>query len=189
MKNNVSIFCLICLLFVLFCFAAFAGDTPKCSDPTVKNTIFQIFKNEMGSQFFMEVAMAALPKNPNSNSQTKHVPITNAQAFKSIGTEEAQTTNMMGLIVLGSTTQEEFRAKYKNDARISTLLNSMDMRISDLMFTLSGTRMDKLEEKIQKCTCSGELTLDGVNRVTRTVRYSAQYTDDGRVYVQLLGVR
>jgi len=143
----------------------------------------------MGSQFFTEVAMASVSQGQRSNSTIKRVPITNEQAFKSIGTEEAQTTSMMGLIVLGSTTQEEFRAKHKNDARVSTLLNNMDMRIADLMFTLSGTRMDRMEEKIQKCTCSGELTLDGLNRVTRTVRYSAQYTDDGRVYVQLLGVR
>lgn len=48
---------------------------------------------------------------------------------------------------------------------------------------LNGSRLKSVDEKLKKCECASELIVNNDNKID--IEYTAQYTEDGQVYVEL----
>ncbi len=79
------------------------------------------------------------------------------------------------------------RAANPDDAQAQAVLAKVDEAISHVRFTFQGVRTDRLDEQTLKSWCSVEVTgyanekLQGTDQLS----YTAQYTDDGQIYVEI----
>lgn len=61
----------------------------------------------------------------------------------------------------------------------------VDGRMEKVEMGLSGIRTEGKDDEIRKCNCSGELSVNGKSG---PVKYTAQYTEDGQIYVEVSGL-
>lgn len=72
------------------------------------------------------------------------------------------------------------------DEIIAKMLELVDSRMSGMKIELTGIRTNGKDDSIKKCECEGELSFP--NGKSGTVKYTAQYTEDGQIYVEVFGL-
>jgi len=73
-----------------------------------------------------------------------------------------------------------------SDERIQSLLAAVDEQVATLEFSVSGIRTSSADDEVKKCECGAELSGTPGNSIT--VEYTAQYTEDGQLYVEVYGL-
>ena len=89
-------------------------------------------------------------------------------------------------VVQGNPTYEEWNKLKDKDKSIKEVVDNIDKATAEMGIALSGIRINEKNDKIKKCQCGGELTFS--NGKTHSIEYSAQYTEDGQVYVEVYGL-
>lgn len=67
------------------------------------------------------------------------------------------------------------------------LISKVDEQITQLNINLINVRMNGKNNEIKKCDCGGDLSF--ANGKTHSITYTAQYTEDGKVYVEVAGLK
>jgi hypothetical protein len=88
--------------------------------------------------------------------------------------------------VRGNPTYEQWnQLKGKNES-IKNVIDYVDKQVAEMGMTLTGIRKNGINEEIKKCQCGGDLTFS--NGKTHAIEYTAQYTEDGQIYVKVFGL-
>ncbi len=77
--------------------------------------------------------------------------------------------------------------KKLNDENAKKVIDKVDKQLEDVDMELDAIRTLSIDEKIGKITCSAELRFSNGNKLD--IQYTAQYTDDGKLYVSVYGLR
>lgn len=86
----------------------------------------------------------------------------------------------------GYPTYEQWNQKKDEDEYIKKIVDYVDKQMSDLEMKLTGVRTNGKNDEIKKCQCGGDLTFSNGNK--HNIEYTAQYTEDGQVYVEVFGL-
>jgi hypothetical protein len=153
-----------CFLMVTAC----GKSAPQCTDGDVKNLVMEIvadeFKNQMTRQAIINQAGIdpALWGNPSYNDLK--------QRLKSIGAEAK-----------GSLEQN--------------IIDSVDRQTAAISLELDGIRDNGADKKIKKCNCGANLSMlpkglkDQAEAPSFPISYTAQYTEDDKLHVEVFGLK
>lgn len=89
-------------------------------------------------------------------------------------------------IVRGNTTYEYWSQHKDNTKAMKKIIDNVDKQILAAGMTLTGIRTNGKNDEIKKCQCGGELTF--ANGQTHTIKYTAQYTEDNQIYIEIFGL-
>ncbi len=67
------------------------------------------------------------------------------------------------------------------------LMSFVDQQITAANISLTNIRLNGKHDEIKKCECGGDLVFS--NGKTHPITYTAQYTEDGKVYVEVSGLK
>jgi len=70
---------------------------------------------------------------------------------------------------------------------VGDLIATVDKQIAEAKISLSNIRINGKRDDIKKCECGGDLALS--NGKTLPINYTAQFTEDGKVYVEVAGLK
>ena len=82
--------------------------------------------------------------------------------------------------------------KYKKSGDIEsvnhfkTTIETVDKQLASLSPSIEGVRTDGCDDKSRKCKCGANVVLS--NGKSLPIQYTAQYTDDGKIYVEVSGL-
>ncbi len=88
--------------------------------------------------------------------------------------------------IQGNPTYAQWNRKRAGSEEIAKLLDLVDSQVAELSFRLDGIRINSMDDGIRKTACG--VTLFSDVGVTHDIEYTAQYIEDGRVYVQVFGL-
>jgi len=80
----------------------------------------------------------------------------------------------------------EMKDKPGNDSAKETI-SYVDKQIAEAKISLANIRINKKRDDIKKCECGGDLAFS--NGKTLSITYTAQFTEDGKVYVEVAGLK
>jgi hypothetical protein len=143
-------------------------STPHCTDVDVTNVVIEVatdeLKNQMTRQAIIDQAGLdpALWGNPSYNDLK--------QRLTSIGTEAK-----------GSMEQN--------------IIDSVDRQVAALTLKVDGIRDNGTDKKVKKCNCVANLSMLQKGKEGQAeapsfpISYTAQYTEDGKLYVVVFGLK
>ena len=111
-----------------------------------------------------------------------------------------QLTNQVimeqGKWVPDNTTYEILKQQMKQvtaeeKAELESIIKLVDKKLSDFSFSLEGFRTDSCDDKTRKCQCGANMVIsnsDGTKTPPLSIKYTAQYTEDGKIYVEVFGL-
>lgn len=70
---------------------------------------------------------------------------------------------------------------------IRKLILTVDQEIADAKISLANIRINDKRNDIKKCDCGGDLAFS--NGKTFPITYTAQFTEDGKVYAEVAGLK
>lgn len=70
---------------------------------------------------------------------------------------------------------------------VGKLIAKVDEQIADAKINLINVRINGKNNEIKKCECGGDLSFS--NGKTHSITYTAQFTEDGKVYVEVAGLK
>ena len=162
------------LIFV-FLLNSCSSEQPKCDGSDVKEVLFDIVKEKLQEQLEEDY----FQENYNYSD------IRNYARDNSLDVDKVN---------------EEIENKIKREAREYSI-----SKLSNAKFHLNGIRMLSIEENLKKCDCAAELIIDNIEPADKDltsilenvlrmrkditsgmeIKYTAQYTEDDKVYVEL----
>ncbi len=77
--------------------------------------------------------------------------------------------------------------KAKEDDRAQKIISKVDEQISKIKLELNAIRTISTDEKVGKIQCAAELRFNNERKID--IEYSAQYTEDGQLYVEVFGLK
>lgn len=89
--------------------------------------------------------------------------------------------------VQGNPTYEQWNQLKDKDKNIKELIDYVDKQMKEAGMTLTGIRTNGKNDEIKKCQCGGDLTFS--NGKTFSIEYTAQYTEDEKIYVEVFGLK
>lgn len=159
MKKLVLMFALLSLFFIGGCGSSGA---PECSSKDVQKMVIKIvteqFQNKLTNQAIM--------------------------------TEAGIDPSLWGNPSYDSLKQQMEKVTAEEKTRIESIIKVVDKQMSKLSLSLEGTRTESCNDKIKKCKCGANLVVPGPNGGSKSfpIKYTAQYTDDGKLYVEVFGL-
>lgn len=87
----------------------------------------------------------------------------------------------------GIPSYDEWNKIRDKDESVRKVLDLVDKWIAESKMTLAGIRTNAKHKESRKCECAGELTFS--NGKTHSIKYTAQYTEDGQIYVAVSGLK
>ena len=67
------------------------------------------------------------------------------------------------------------------------LIAQVDEQVADLKMNIINFRINGKHDDIKKCECGGDLSFS--NGKTAPISYTAQFTEDGKLYVEVAGLK
>jgi len=127
-----------------------------------------------------------IPKGTDSDVKDLVLKITKNEIKKQITTSIYQDVTRINVAFFGmKVSYEDLKRNIdKDDNR--KVVKEIDSFMSKLTLALSNIRTDSIQEDIKKSTSSAELK---VNDKVMKITYTAQYNDDGRLYVEVFGLK
>ena len=90
----------------------------------------------------------------------------------------------------GNPTYDEWNKIKDTDENIKTVVDAVDEQIKSIEMTLVGIRTNEKNDEIKKCRCGGNISIaNGSDEKSLSIDYTAQYTDDGELFVEVNGLR
>jgi hypothetical protein len=77
--------------------------------------------------------------------------------------------------------------KTNNETVVKNNLAAVDQQLSESKINLANIRTNEKRNDIKKCECGGDLTSS--NGKTLPIKYIAQFTEEGKVYVEVSGLK
>lgn len=161
---------------ILFFTGCNFNSAPECADEKVKKLVMEIVIDELKDQYLNGDEMA----------------IFWVRGFGDIHTH----MKLDAMLTAGSRAQGggEYEPTYKDlvehqdDAELfKQMLNHIDSVFADNSdITLESVRIENIDKEIKKCKCSANI-VSSENKVP--ISYTAQYTEEGKVYVSVSGLR
>jgi len=74
-----------------------------------------------------------------------------------------------------------------DQGKVRELISDIDQKVRALNMSLANIRLNGKHDDIKKCECGGNLVLS--NGKTLPINYTAQFTEDGKVYVEVAGLK
>ena len=75
----------------------------------------------------------------------------------------------------------------KGNEYIKEIISAVDKQFAEAKMSLANIRVNGKRDDIKKCECGGDLALsDGK---THPITYTAQFTEDGKVHVEVAGLK
>jgi hypothetical protein len=160
---------------------------PECSSPEVVNIAIEGYKEEIRFELaykkFYKDNFDELENTDGGKLTMQMLALFGAMEGKSMAdlqkqlqAEKKQGEKEIRRIVEGKSDYSSKYAKYVVYA---------DSLVNSAAFGLSTIRTTAIEPELQKCNCAAELVSSGATKFkTRTVKYSAQFTDDGTLFVE-----
>ena len=71
--------------------------------------------------------------------------------------------------------------------KIKELVLNTDQQVAASKLTLSGIRINGVKNEIKKCECGGNIL--SASGASIPITYTAQFTEDGKVYVEVFGLK
>ncbi len=87
--------------------------------------------------------------------------------------------------LMGNPTYADLKKNDSEDAQ--KVIDKVDEQLSDIDIDLEAIRTISIDEKIGEITCSAELRFSNGKKFD--IQYTAQYTDDGDLYVEVYNLR
>ena len=118
------------------------------------------------------------------------VPECNGEDVKSVIYDIARIKMTDVLMLRGNgMTISMFRAYHYSEEYIEEQVAPYREKADGLVYSVVGTRLQSKNDETRSCSCAATLNVDG-NGVAREVeiKYTAQYSDDGMVYVEVQGL-
>lgn len=95
---------------------------------------------------------------------------------------------MMSNISVAGSYDDLSKIKNKPGAEpIRRLISTVDQQITEAKINLVNIRINGEHGDIKKCECGGDLSFS--NGKTLPITYTAQFTEDGKVYVEVAGLK
>jgi len=159
---------------VFFLFNSCASEQPKCNDNDVKEILFEIVKEQLQIQL-------------EENYYAEKYNYSDVRNYARDNGLDVDKVN------------GEIENKIKNEAKEYAI-----SKLSKAEFHLNGIRLLSNEESLKKCDCAAELIIDNIDPVDNDlttifenmlrmkknitsgmeIKYTAQYTEDDKVYVK-----
>ena len=92
-------------------------------------------------------------------------------------------------MVQGNPTYEDWN-KLKDAAgaeKIREVVSLVDRQIAEAKMNLTNVRISEKRDDIKKCDCGGDLAFSSGKTIPIT--YAVQYTEDGKIYVEVFGLK
>lgn len=87
----------------------------------------------------------------------------------------------------GIPTYDEWNKIRDKDESVRKVLDLVDKWIAESKITLTGIRTNAKHKESRKCECAGELNFS--TGKTHPIKYTAQYSEDGKIYVEVYGLK
>lgn len=102
---------------------------------------------------------------------------------------QAMVTAMaeLGISSWGVATYEEWNKHRDKDANTKRVLDLVDKMMANSKLSLAAIRTNSVHKEAKKSACGGELNF--TNGYKHPITYVAQRTEDGKIYVEVSGLR
>ena len=159
MKKMALMFTLLLLFFVVGCGSSGA---PECSSKDVQKMVLQIVTEQFQNKFTSQTIMTEFGIDPS----------------------------LWGNPTYDSLKQQMKQGTAEEKSKIETIIRLVDKQLSSFSLSLEGTRTESCDDKTRKCQCGANLVIPGPNGGSKSfpIKYTAQYTDDGKIYVEVFGL-
>jgi hypothetical protein len=165
MKKRIS-FSAIYILLVLLCIGCTKSGAPSCTDEAVTKLVLDISTEEIQNQMTLQTIAATyrymlmFPFNVPGN-------------YNTVKQMMNETTGERG--------DKEFRDHLRKT------IDVVDKQFADARTGLTGIRKNGKNDELKKCECAASLSF--ANGKTHPITYTAQFTEDGKVYVEVSGLK
>jgi len=150
---------------IIVCLSCSKSGAPSCNDEPVKKLVLDISREEFRHALF-DNAIKYNTELPRHNLGTQVHDLTYDEVNKLKDAPDINTP-------------------YKEEAR--KLMSTVDQQVTALNINLTNIRLNGKHDDIKKCECGGDLTLS--NGKALPITYTAQYTEDGKIYVEVSGLK
>lgn len=148
------------------------NSAPKCTDAKVKNLVMDITIEELKNQYLQRPENAMISLMAMSTSNTYQQIILEGSMAQGGGNYKPS--------------YKDLKKHEKDDKTIYAIVHNVDSIFADNSdITLESIRVDDVDKGIKKCNCSADI-VSGENKVP--ISYSAQYTEEGKLYVTVSGL-
>jgi len=137
------------------------SGAPNCSDSDVTSLVIDIANDKLKDQLLLQGMLQLEPS-------------------------ESKGLNAVSQLYQATPTYEHWNNLKNENNAIKKVVDYVDRQVSELDLGLSGIRTNDTNDKARKCKCTGELTSSKGKGTD--IDYTAQYTDDGQIYVEVFGL-
>lgn len=156
------------IFLVSFLLLVFLGCTksgaPSCTDEAVTKLVLDISTEELSDQLTLHAVAT-------TSRYLLLPPFSVPGNYKAVKQRMIQSTG----------DDKEFREQLRQ------IISTVDKQIAEAKISLTGIRVNGRNDELKKCECGGSLSF--ANGKTIPIIYSAQYTEDGKVYVEVGGLK
>jgi len=144
------------------------SGAPDCGDGEVKETLENLVMNQARQKVLL---LNVLGQNPDSVALL------------------ASDDTLMFKTLSGGLSYEDLVAIADENKHAEKLIDTIDDAMDDFEVSLTNIRIQQKDDELKKVICKAEITVDnGKNPFKQGIDYSAQYNDDGEVYVETSGI-
>lgn len=88
--------------------------------------------------------------------------------------------------IQGNPTYNDWNRVKDKDKDVGRVISLVDQQVAMAKMRLANIRINGKNDEIKKIECGGDLAFS--NGYTHPIIYTAQFTEDGKVYVEVLGL-
>jgi hypothetical protein len=154
------------LFLALICIGCTKSGAPSCTDEAVNKLVLDISTEEILNIF-------------TTGTMANTYPYMMSPPFNVPG--NYATMKKMMIEATGERGDKEFRDHMRQ------IISTVDKMMGDAKISLTAVRLNGKDDKIKKCDCGGNLVLP--NGKTVPITYTAQLTEDGKIYVEVGGLK
>ncbi len=159
---------LMVIVVVMMLIAAGCGvsGAPNCSDKVVTDLVLELADKEIKNWLFVRSSLKKMGVDPKS--------LGNNVTYADLRQE-------MGI------TYEQMQQMKDKDAQVLQMVEEVDKQFAEIGVKLSGIRTNNSDDDMKKCGCGGSIAMRDGEFIN--LKYTAQYTEDGQVYVEVIGLQ
>lgn len=135
---------------------------------------------------FSSCSKAEAPNCSDSNVKALVIDICTGELKNQLLTQAIVTQLHTAPRVHGNPTYEQWNQVKDKDQSVKQVIDYVDKQMAEAGITLTGIRTNGKNNEIRKCQCGGDLTFS--NGKSHSIEYTAQYTEDGQIYVEVSGL-
>lgn len=151
------------------------AESPTCTEDSVQQLVMQITYEELFTQL--------LPSYVQANYEAMVEELEGTEIFNNYMQEDSQGIGF----VYGTLPVDYFVEFAKVSSATASVQEELVKQIEEMGITVNAVRVTSKQPELKKVTCAAQLAFANGNNLP--IEYSAQYTEDEQVWVEVSGLK